>query len=297
MSNHHSPGGSPHVHPQGQVHLQGPQPFFQAADQSLKENQGILAGTVKLVGRLLLKTFVLLFTLVAWNGMTVLDIFRAKRAGRDFYSATMLCKLWGGLMLYLLWGSGLFFYFLLASGLLGAIGYVADWIIFAVLIGGGLLSRLSLLQLNAVFTPFFPTIYTRAMLFSGALAHADSVNAADKIAQVRELAAPRFGPYSILDLCTWIDWASLLIPVALTILATVKWAKGRKGYHGGDLEVRSFDLTEKGLIAAGLLVMLLGLPGAPAGVWILTALIGWMIFGQTKHATHNHFGGSGAVVT
>jgi hypothetical protein len=237
-----------------------------------KDETGEAAGIGRLIGLFIHYFYLLSIKYTMSSGATVLDVLRMRNGTADFFGWKRMRAVW----------LGLFGYLCLANGLVGAL--VGQLLALCGLMKpGGVavfngLQTLHLLVVNALYSIFLtPSIGPRLDLIRGTTSYGwvgDVLNGV------------KFASVSLLDWYSYLDFAAMLIPVGLTVAATVKYARlaKKKNFLGGDLCVgRPWTPAQKGLMAFALLLYVLGLPGAPAGLWVLIALLGWLYRGKTKN--------------
>ena len=207
----------------------------------------------------------------AFSGSTVLDLLRMESGSKEFLSWWRLFLMWAGLFGYLGWACG-------------APGAVVGYFLFAI---GGMIPGLNL-AIVALHNASFSTLNGLLSIFSPASGFRfvwikESFGVSNTFEDLQGLTTPRLGGLSLMDLQIYVDWASLLIPVGLTLYATVKFFKLRNAADETSESVGvAWTLTQKALLAFGLMVLFLGWPGAPAGFWVLASLGWWRFYGETK---------------
>ena len=285
MSHHgHIPGGRGlHVNPPPNLHLP------KAPEYKSPQDTGEAARAGALIGKLIRWLVVGTIWPATMGIATVLDLLRMKSAPEGYVSGRRILLVWVGFFSYAIW----------ASGTIGGLFLGAVWAftcltpIVNILISSTMIFG-SPLFLNSLMSPFVPFVATRLRLMTAVFSFAGSSETGNRAAVLNGLATPVFAGYSLLDLHFYVDCASLLIPLYLTILATVKFSKLRKAGSGGigsQMSASPWTGTQKMLLALGLIVLFLGLPGAPAGQWVLFGLVGWMLRGVTKDTSQGGFEG------
>jgi hypothetical protein len=274
----HIPHGHPiHVNQPPHINLPKAPEYKPVADTGEGKTVGRIAG--KLIGWLVFGSA----WLSALSAATVFDLLRMQSAPEGYLSGRRMIMMWAGLLTYLLWGTGVFgsifltaFYFFAAmTPLVGALN--------ALLMIGS-----PALVLNSLLSPFVPLVAVRLSLMTAVFNTSGSSMAGNRILGLKGLAAPVVGGYSLLDLHFYVDCFSILIPVVLTVLATIKWVKLSRegsGGMGSQVSATAWSGVQKGFLALGAIAVLLGLPGAPAGQWVLMGLFAWVLRGVTKTAT------------
>lgn len=213
----------------------------------------------------------------AFSGATVLDLLRMESASKEFLSWWRLFLMWAGLFGYLAWACG-------------APGAVIGYFVFAI---GGMIPGLNLAvaalhnasfsMLNGLLSIFSPSSGFRFVWIK------ESFGTSNTFENLQELTTPRLGGLSLMDLQIYVDWASMLIPVGLTLYATVKFFQLRRAADEGAESIGvAWTLTQQALLAVGVIVLLFGLPGAPAGFWVVASLLWWSVYGETKDAEESN---------
>ena len=259
MSNHHHHTPTPHV--------TGPR------TEPLKPQSIADTGESQRAGRMVrwASTWVvkILVGVTAFSGGNVLDLLRMESASMEFLSWRRLFLIWASLVGYLGWACG-------------APGAFIAYFLFSI---GGLIGGFNL-ALIALHMCSFPWINGLLSTFCSPASAVRFVlikkSFGDYLAleNLQELRTPRLGDLSLMDLQIYVDWASMLIPVGLTLLATVKFFQLRK--NAGECVGVAWTPTQKALLTIGVIVLLFGLPGAPAGFWVVASLLWWAWFGVTK---------------
>jgi len=217
------------------------------------------------------------FWVAAFAGATVFDTLRMRTPNAEFFHWKRAASMWLGLLGFLLLATGWPGYYLLMI-----LGLALAFMPFGSLALAGL-ANLPLPLLNALLGVFVPSFEPRLKLMGNLLGLDGRGEELAALANTNLAGVPLAEWYNRLDL------GSMLIPVILTLTAAVKYARlarAKDFSEGDECEGRSWSLAEiLWLGFAGLLV--LGLPGAPLGLWVCISLIGWTWFGETKN------GGSG----
>lgn len=282
-------GHIPHGHP---PHLNQPPHINFPKAPEYKSPQDT-TGEVGRAGAMIGKTIRLLVVGTIWPALmgvaTVFDLLRMQSAPEGYLRGRRLLLVWVGFFASLIWGSGA-----IGSLLLTAIWLFTCLVPVVNLAVGGTMVYASPLVFNAIMSPFVPFVAVRMPLMASVFTMTVSHGAIDRNVSLQGLAKPVLAGYSLLDLHLFVDCASFLIPLYLTILATIKWRKLRNAGSGGtgsQVSAKPWTGAQKALLTLGVVVVLLGLPGAPAGQWVMLGLIGWMLRGVTKDTSLGGFEG------
>lgn len=257
-----------HVHP----------PKMPAADyKSVLYKASSDTGEAASQGRLFRKALIFFFSYVPWamvyGGAVVLDVLRMKAANAGFFEWQKLAAMWVSLVAYLIY----------ATGVMGAV--LAKFLLWLLtLMDVGIfafhaLNAISIFWVNSLYSFCTPTLQARIRL----IGQTPILNG--KAGVFNFLHTTNLGSVSLLDWYTYVDLASMLIPVGLTLLATVKYLKLPKGVHalgGEECISNAWTPTQHAMLAFAVVLLFLGLPGAPLGLWVLLSLGGWWIYGKTK---------------
>lgn len=239
----------------------------------VNEKEAELAGW--LIGKAFNLFFKGTFGSIAYGGATVFDTLRMKTATADFFAWQRGPAMWLGLLSILCLATGVPGYYLML--LIG--GVLAFFPGGAFVLGG--LTYLPIPVLNALLAIPVPAITPRVELMRLIL------EPGERGQELLALSHSNLAGIPLIEWYTRLDWASLLIPAVLTLLATVKYVRLARARNFIDDDECECLPTSPVLIAwfgFALLLVLLGLPGAPFGLWTLLAFGGWSWLGRTKNA-------------
>ena len=288
MSHHsHIGGHAAHVHTPNMGHADYKAAHYDWKSWHSKEETEAVGWSI---GQAFRWFFTGTFTSIAYGGSTVIDTLRLKTPAADFFEWQRVPGMWLGLLSLALLSTGCPGYYLMlgigfllvfSSGRMKLVVLIA--FVLAAAFGGDIGSwlggALPIPVLNALLAIPIPAVQPRLELMGTLL------EPAGRGQELMALAQTNLAGASLLQWYTRLDRASLAIPFVLTLVATVKYvrlARARNFIDGDDRECHPASPALVAWFAFALLLVLLGLPGAPFGLWVLVACLGWLRFGRTK---------------
>ena len=241
-----------HIPPIHSAHVPTPNmghPNYEGAHHKPSPDTGEAGRGGWLIGKLIKVFFKYGLVGSAYGGSTVLDVLRMKTPNAEFFVWQRIPAMWLGLLGYLCLGYG-------------AVAHtVLQWFAgLSFITQGGEpamrgINSLSLPWLNAIFAWPIPNMYFRGILI------AKGLGLGARGLALEALVSVKFASLSLLDWYTYLDLASMLIPVGLTLAATVKYlrmARKRNFNEGDECEGRPWSAAQKGWLGFAMLLWLLG---------------------------------------
>lgn len=273
MSHHsHINGHSAHV-PTPHVKL-GPNQYEGTKyTPQVDAKEGQTAGLI--IGRLFKWFFKGTFWSIGYGGATALDTLRMKTPTAEFFSWKRVAALWLGLLSILLLATGVPGFYLMV--LIGAILAFTPGGAFVLWAG----TNLPIPTLNALLSIPIPAVGPRVELMELML------EPCGRGQELHTLSHASLGGAPLMEWYTRLDYASLLIPAFLTLVATLKYfrmSRARNFSNGDECEGRPWSAVERLWLVFAVSLVVFGLPGAPFGLWTVLSLLGWRVYGKTKNA-------------